>query len=47
MLMNLLVVGNFIVTFMVGTLVRVSNVQAIEKALNTKKDELNLNGEIK
>lgn len=47
MLMNLLVVGNFIVTFMVGALVRVSNVRAIEKALNTKKDELNLNGEIK
>lgn len=45
--MNLLVMENFIVIFMVGALVRVSDVQAIEKALNDKKDELNLKGEIK
>lgn len=47
MLMNLLVMENFIVIFMVGALVKVSDVQAIEKALNDKKDELNLKDEIK
>ena len=47
MLMNLLVMENFIAIFMVGALIKVSDVQSIEKALNDKKDELNLNGEIK
>ena len=37
MLMNLLVMENFIVIFMVSALVKVSDVQAIEKALNDKK----------
>ena len=45
--MNLLVMENFIVIFMVSALVKVSDVQAIEKALNDKKDELNLKGEIR
>ena len=45
--MNLLATENFIVIFIVGALVKVSDVQAIEKALNDKKDELNLKGEIK
>ena len=43
--MNLLVMENFIVIFMVGVLVRVSDVQAIEKALNDKIIVLN-NGEV-
>ena len=47
MLMNLLVMGNFIAIFMVGALIKVSDIQAIEQVLNAKKYELNLNGEIK
>ena len=47
MLMNLLVMENFIAIFMVGALIKVSDIQAIEKVLNDKKDKLNLNGEIK
>ncbi len=38
---------HIIVIFMVGALVKVADVQTIEKALNDKKAELNLNGEIK
>lgn len=38
---------NFTVTSMVGALVEVSDIPAIEKALNDKKEELNLKGEIK
>ena len=39
--------ANFTATSMVGALVKVSDIQAIEKALNDKKEELNLKGEIK
>ena len=38
---------NSSVISMVGALAKVSDVQAIEKALNDKKEELNLKGEIK
>ena len=38
---------NFLVISMVGALVKVSDVQSIEKVLNDKKEELNLKGEIK
>lgn len=36
-----------LVTSMVGALVKISDVQSIEKTLNDKKEELNLKGEIK
>ncbi len=39
--------ASFLATFMVGALVQTSNIQLIEKALNDKKQELNLKGEIK
>ena len=39
--------ANSSVISMVGALAKVSDVQAIEKALNGKKEELNLKGEIK
>ncbi len=38
---------NIIVIFMVGALVKVTDIQKIEKELNDRKNELNLNGEIK
>ena len=38
---------NTIAIFMVGALVKVADIQDIEKQLNNKKKELNLNGEIK
>ena len=38
---------NFLAIFMVGALVKVSDIQEIEKTLNNKKNELNLKGEIK
>ena len=38
---------NIIAIFMVGALVKVTNIQEIEKKLNKRKKELNLNGEIK
>ena len=38
---------NIIVIFMVGALINLSNINSIEKKLNAKKNELNLNGEIK
>ena len=43
MLMNLLVMENFIAIFMVGALVKVSDIQAIKQILNNRKNELNLN----
>ena len=45
--MNQLVMVNTIVIFMDGALVKVTDIQDIEKQLNSKKEELNLNGEIK
>lgn len=39
--------ANSLVISMVGALAKISDVQAIEKALNDKKKELNLKGEIK
>lgn len=45
--MNQSVMVNTIVIFMDGALVKVTDIQDIEKHLNTKKQELNLNGEIK
>ena len=45
--MNQLVMVNTIVIFMDGALVKVTDIQDIEKRLNSKKEELNLNGEIK
>lgn len=45
--MNQLVMANTIVIFMDGALVKVTDIQDIEKQLNSKKEELNLNGEIK
>lgn len=38
---------DFIVIFMDGALIKVTDIQEIEKQLNNKKEELNLNGEIK
>lgn len=45
--MNLLVMASSIAIFMDGALVKVADIQEIEKELNAKKDELNLKGEIK
>lgn len=45
--MNLLVMASSIAIFMGGALVKVADIQEIEKELNAKKDELNLKGEIK
>lgn len=45
--MNQLVMENIIVIFMDGALVKLTDIQEIEKELNNKKNELNLNGEIK
>lgn len=45
--MNLSAMANSIVIFMDGALVKVLDIQKIEKELNNKKDELNLKGEIK
>lgn len=45
--MNLLVMENIIVIFMVGALINLSDINLIENTLNNKKQELNLNGEIK
>ncbi len=39
--------GNIIAIFMDGALINLSNINNIEKALNDKKRQLNLNGEIK
>lgn len=39
--------ANSLVIFMDCALVKVSDIQAIEKTLNNKKEELNLKGEIK
>lgn len=47
MQMNLLVMVNSLVIFMVGALIKVSDIQEIEKLLNERKEELNLKGEIK
>ncbi len=38
---------NIIVTFMDGALINLSDINLIDKVLNNKKEELNLNGEIK
>lgn len=38
---------SIIVTFTVGALINLSDINLIENALNCKKEELNLNGEIK
>lgn len=45
--MNQLVTVSTIAIFTDGALVKVTNIQDIEKKLNNKKQELNLNGEIK
>lgn len=47
MLMNLSVMGNTLVISMVGALINLSDINLIENALNSKKQKLNLNGEIK
>ena len=39
--------ANIIVIFMDGALINMSNINLIENALNSKKEELNLKGEIK
>lgn len=39
--------ANIIVIFTVGALINLSDVNLIEKALNNKKEKLNLKGEIK
>ena len=47
MLMNLSVMGNTLVISMVGALINLSDINLIENALNSKKQKLNLKGEIK
>lgn len=45
--MNQLAMENIIATFMVGALINLSDVNLVENVLNSKKHDLNLNGEIK
>lgn len=47
MQMNQSAMESFLVIFMVGALIKVSDIQEIEKVINEKKDKLNLKGEIK